>query len=411
MHKGKIILSALLAIGFLLFSYWITNLRIPLSGEETVLTNFELVRGYFQLKENTMSDSVLMVNICYDKQEVIATDEYGFPTGKTYITDRNKLLTFLQYLKEKDDYKYIILDVFFGEGATTEVDSLLFTTIHSMPRIVIPCHSDEKLIDEKLYDKAGIADYTTTYQESSFIKFPYLPDSLKSLPMKMYEELTGKSIDRKGIFYTEGNKLVRSSIVLTFDFICNGAYNNEGEKTWYNLGMDLLGDSIDENTKGDSLLFKVPELTTGKYIVVGAYENEDIHEIYLGEQPGVCINFNAYLALLQKHHHICTSLYFVLFFTFFIFSYLILSRESLADIINKPKSIKNPLLLRLQHVLLFLCSWIGFSLFLTILCIITYLWLGEVYDIFITASLFGILNTIVKLITKYKDRLCIVTEK
>ena len=51
MHKGKIILSALLAIGFLLFSYWITNLRIPLSGEETVLTNFELVRDISNLRK------------------------------------------------------------------------------------------------------------------------------------------------------------------------------------------------------------------------------------------------------------------------------------------------------------------------------------------------------------------------
>lgn len=410
--KTKLILSAVLAAGLLLFSYWVTNLRYPISGEKAVLYKFELIRNYFSPQEETMSDSVLMVNVSFDKQSVVATDEYGFPVGQTQITDRKKLLSLLQYLKERGDYKYILMDVFFGEnGARTEVDSALFSTILSMPRIVIPRHSDERLVDERLYEKAGLADYVTTYKEGSFVKYPYLMDSVKSMPVRMYEELTGKHIEQHGIFYTDGNKLARSCIVLTFELICQGAYNDEGEKTWYNLGMDLLGDSIDEYAIGDSLLYIIPELTRGKYIVIGAYQDEDIHGNYLRAQPGVCINFNAYLALQHGHHCISMILYLILFTAFFVLFYLMLSQQTLKDLILQSKTSSKAPVRWTRRGLLVLCSWIGFSLFLSILCIITYLWLGEAYDIFITATLLGLMNKVVQIIIKQKDKLWAIKEK
>ena len=49
-----------------------------------------------------------------------------------------------------------------------------------------------------------------------------------------------------------------------------------------------------------------------------------------------------------------------------------------------------------------LCSWIGYSLFLSMLCILTYTFLGEVYEIFITSTMFYLLSLAVKHADKIK---------
>ena len=178
MRKRKqVIWSAVIAVGFLIISYCITNLHIPISGEKAVLYKFEMYRNYLFPRSCSVPDSLLFVNVAYDKEFVEATDEYGLPVGQTQITDRQKLLQLLQELKRRNDYKYILMDIFFDEETHTSADSVLFATICSMPRIVIPRHRDGKLANEALYAKAGMADYTTTYKEAGFVKYPYLIDS------------------------------------------------------------------------------------------------------------------------------------------------------------------------------------------------------------------------------------------
>ena len=126
MHKYKKIKgSVVIAIGFLLFSYWITNLNFPISGERALLYKFELFKNYVFPRESTVNDSILLIDVSYDKTPVKATDEYGIPIGDIQITDRQKLLELLQVLKKRTDYKYILLDVFFGEKGVTPQDSAL----------------------------------------------------------------------------------------------------------------------------------------------------------------------------------------------------------------------------------------------------------------------------------------------
>lgn len=401
-QRARIVLSVFLSIGFLLFSYWVTNLRFPVSGEKTLLAKLELLHDYFWPRENEVIDSVFFVNVTYDKELRPVREEYDVPAGRTQITDRHKLLRLLRYLKEKDDYKYILLDVFFGDDVHTEWDEALYATIDSMQRIVIPYHNDEEIADRRLLKKAGLADYFTTFLESDFVKYPYLCDTSKSIPVKMYEDITGRSIKKHGIFYTDGWRLVRSSIVLTFDLQANKTYADNGEKIWYNLGMDLLGDSIQEwNEVGDSLLYKQPEMTHGKYIVIGSFKGDDMHATFLGEMAGAAINFNAFISLLNGHHIISATLAIVLLFAFFLLSYLTLSRKQLKELLGELAEVSQNRLPRVcLKVLILMCSWIGYSSFLTILCITTYVTLGEIYDIFITSTLFYLFNISITLSDK-----------
>lgn len=401
MHKPKkVICSVVIAIGFLLFSYSITNLNFPISGEKALLYRFELVRNYLFPRESTVNDSILLIDVSFDKTPVKATDEFGMPIGDIQITDRQKLLELLQELKRRDDYKYILLDVFFGQKGETSQDSALYATIRSMPRIVIPCHSDEALADSSLRVKAGLADYTMTYKERSFVKYPYMSDGGKSLPLKMYEDITGRSIHKHGFVYTDGWRLVRKSVVLTFDVNANSAYNEKGEKVWYYLGADILG-----NEEERGLLYEMPELTKDKYIAIGAFQGDDSHSTYIGSVCGTLINLNAYFSLLRNHHVVSVTLVLILFGAFFVLAYLTLTRQDLRRLTDSMTRKRNYRWRIRMMTLSALCSWIGYSLFLTILCLITYIFLGEVYEIFITSTMFYLLSLAVKYIDYIKKLL------
>lgn len=408
-HKARIILSFSLSIGFLVFSYWITNLRFPISGEKALLTKLELLHDYFWPRENEAIDSVLFVNVTYDKVLRPITDEFGTPSGRTQITDRHKLLRLLQYLKRNNNYKFILLDVFFGNDVQTVWDEELYATIDSMERIVIPCHSDAVIADKRLVKKAGLADYLVTFSESDFVKYPYFCDTAKSIPVLMYEEVTGRKIEKHGIFYTDGWHLVRSSIVLTFDLRANETYAVNGDKIWNNLGMDLLDDSIPElNATGDSLLYRQPEMTHNKYIVIGSFRGDDTHTTFLEEMSGAVINFNAFISLLHGHHIVSATLTILLFIIFFSLSYLTLSRKQLKDLLEEiVETSQNKSIRLVLKVLIWLCSWIGYSLLLSIMCIITYLLLGEAYDIFITSTMFYLFSLSITLFDKIHKRFII----
>lgn len=398
MHKKKkIIWSVMISIGFLLFSYCITNLKFPISGEKALLYRFELVRNYLFPRESTVKDSIFLIDVSYDKIPVKTTDEYDMPIGDIQITDRQKLLELLQVLKKRDDYKYILLDVFFGQEGETPQDSALYATISSMSRIVIPCHKDEKLADPSLEVKAGWADYTSTYKVSGFTKYPYMLDEGISMPLKMYEDITGRTIKKHWFFYTDGWRLARNSIVLTFDIHANKPYNDAGEKIWYYLGADILGN---HDQKG--LLFEMPELMKDKYIAIGAFQGDDNHSTYIGSICGTLINLNAYFSLLHNHHIVSVTLIFILFFAFFVLAYLTITRQDLSELADTMSQKQNYRWRTRMMTLSALCSWIGYSLFLTILCILTYIFLGEVYEIFVTSTLFYLLSLVVKYTDNFK---------
>lgn len=405
--KLRSILASIMALGMLLFSYWVTSQRYAVSGETTLMRKMELIRGWFKPHINPMADSVLLVNVSYDPILVGVDDSYGMHAGYDNITDRHKLLQILMELDRKKDYKYIMLDVEFPEDIHTDADSALFTLISSMNRIVIPRDYGRKLADERLNKKSGLANYFTNFKFVSFAKFPYVVDGQESMPLKMYRDMTGRKIEDHRFFSTDGHWLVRESIVLPFELRCDSAYTQDGEKVWYNLGMDLLGSKYlygNDSIQGTDELYSNPELTKDKYIVIGAFSSGDSHYSYLENQPGPAIIFNAYLSLINGHHFVSYGVMILLAISFFILSYLILGQQTIDEVIAEQVISNTKTGKTIQRVLGIVASWIGYSLFLTILCIITYLWMGEVYDIFITATLFQLISLIVNRIYKLKNK-------
>lgn len=401
-RRSKILFSGLFAIGFLILSYWVTNIRFPLSGEKELLSKLEFFRGFFRSHDAHAIDSVLFINVAYDIELRPVMGLYDSPDGYYAITDRLKLLKLLEYLKEKDCHRYILLDVFFTDRVHTEWDEELFNTIASMHRIVIPCHSDEALADTRLESKAGLADYLTTFSETDFVKYPYMVDSIKSLPVKMYEEVTGREIKRNGLFYTEDWHLVRKSIMLTYECQIDSMYGTDGQPIWYNLGTGLLGDSIPNLTVfRDSALYDDPQLIENRYIVIGSFKGDDSHSTFIGQMSGSVILFNAFISLMNGHHYVSITLALVLFVVFYFLCYLLLSRKTIKDIITNNSSFLPTWFLRFMN---WLCSWIGLSVFLSMLCLGTYIALGEAYDIFLTSTIFYLLSITITFVQKLTDK-------
>lgn len=378
----------ILAFAFWLASYFITNINTPISGEKTVITKFEFIRGLLFKDKLLQSDSVIYIDVSYDKQLVPICDSATEYWGTDAITDRDKLFRLLQFFKQDSTYRYILLDIDFEKGYKTDTDSILFATILSMPRIIIPKDVKHTFEDEKLDSIAGFVNYYTTPTEGGFVKYPYLCSKGKSLPLKMYEANAGHTIKRIGPFYFDRHHLSRKCVVLTF-------YNRCIE--YGNLGYWV--DTIyDQNTLIPPLISDPDINVSDKYIIIGSLQGySDRHNTYLGNLYGPEINFNAYLSLLKGHHRISVFVAFLLFFVFYYFCYKTLYQKRIVYDYLYNRKWKG------WRYLGICIAWIDYPLLMTIICIFTYVSVGEVYDIFITSLLFWGFDIIVKITNRFNQ--------
>ena len=406
----EILVSLLIALVFFVITYWAMNSHIPISAEKVKLQLFEKFRqAYWPKAESTMTDSVIMIDTHYDQQFVMEHDvnNSNLPIGLVPVTDRQKLLKCLACLKEKSDYKYILLDIFLDKAVGQESDSLLHRTIASMKNIVIAKPQTLPLADTCLKTKVGTVQYSLALWENDFVKFPFFYEGERSLPLIMYENVTGNTISKEGWFYFDQG-LARNSVILTYD----------------NVDIDeraYLG-GVEDYTIEDAL-----RDTRGKYVLIGDFV-DDMHNTFLGEVPGTLINYYAYLALLNGHHKL--SVWVILFFivVFAIPIYLKITdyrfpkwlieqirvstivcrlesfsvRLSSLIIIALKKALHNhafTIISRLYKLILKLLSklfssWVGYPLYLTVVCFYTYLVFNEAYDILVTTALYYVLNVI-----------------
>ena len=332
--KRKLGISIILSISILLLSYFMGNTSSPMAGEKAVLVKLNNWKAFLNLNKDSVPDDVLLINVAFDKA-LTNYSENGMPIGQFTITDRQKLLRFLTAARKADNYKFIMMDVIFERGIETEYDSILFHTIASMQRIVIPVHEDAPLQDSILYAKAANGDYSITHDETDFVRFQFMHDDVPPMPLVMYKASTGKEIKRRGLFYTSDGHLCSNGLTLKLPIRISGAYmdkkdddknNRQRERSYIYMGADVLDlDSI----------IPIAEQIAGKIIVIGDF-NTDVHRTYAGKQPGSVICLNAYYALLRGEHLISYPFTLFLFFVYVIISLLMLNGKTLDTFVSNP---------------------------------------------------------------------------
>lgn len=410
-RKNRVVWSAIIALGLLVLSYIVGNLPFSIMGEKLLLKKAVAFYGLFHDEKGNeeVLDSALFINVCYDKVMTPMHDTLNGWCGSVPVTDRHKLLELLEFLKDKEDaeqkesgtpyYKYILLDVFFGNDAYTKEDAELFSLISSMDRVVIPYRENEKIADEHLMKKAFLSKYSQFIPVAGFTKYPYYIRSKskhweKTLPAKMFEEMTGRKIKKVGPLYFEGWRLAKRSCFLPLDICPN---------YWHNLGMDLLRDTLtvtqfghDTTYTGNGFLYRSSKLTKNKYIVIGSHHpkvGDDMHNTFKGDMAGAALCYNAFYSMKEDQYRINYFVVLIMFLAFFALSYFILCGGR--EMVFATKWFKK-LKTGWKMVVFFFLSFFGTVLVLKLLSLIIFVVFGKVVEMLVVSIAFSLLLLIVK---------------
>lgn len=361
-------------------SAYILNNQPLFTGEDlNFFAWMEILKNRCGLDEEVRKDDVLFVNVAYDKQLIDLYDEFGMPIGNTNITDRTKLLSFLQMLDSTKQYNYIFLDVRFEKGYDApEVDSLLFAQIGKMKNVVVATHSDIELADRSLESKVGISDFYATIIATNFVRYRFSYDSKPSVSLYAYHDLTGKDIRRHGLFYTCDGKMCYNSLFIQFPIEDFYEFDENNQKKYYNLGRDLLDNYSDSD---------ISVLTKGKYIVIGDMI-EDMHDTYSGKKPGSVITFYAFRALVDGKHFVRVWLILLMAIVYFVISLSQFSYRSVIERISFVSKSKSKLL----H---FVVTFVSYTLLLSCIVIILDLFWGVSTSIILPSTYFAIQKNII----------------
>lgn len=391
--------SVIWGILFSFGTYWTTTLPEQLLFESFQLSKLEKYNPNFSKKNRNWNESVIMIDVHYDKiiaEEIersispIDNTPVIAPVGNVAVTDHRKLLELLKYLHTKSDYRFVILDIILDDDIPQEVDDSLRDLIIQMPRLLIPTPDDDNIRAISLLDKSGEVSYIKFKQQLT--KFPYILDERKSLPLKMYEDLYRHEMNEHSFlfykWYTDKEELCTSTLFLTYEFqppISIQAQRDSKEYDIYQLGLGLLK----EDSVSDRGLDELE--TKNKYILIGDFE-EDIHQTIVGGMSGTAILFNAYLSLVNDKHRIGWPFIFFLLISLSALSYYTLSINPFEPPKTKPIIKSWPALLWTS-----LCRFIGWfyvkiGLFVGLICYVTYIWQNTIYNIFIISSCFVVLK-------------------
>ena len=382
--RGALLVSFCNAIIITLLSYVINNWPLHTGENLNHYAWLEYAKYNLGFTKKIKPDSVLFVNVAFDKQ-LVTISEYDMEAGNTPITDRKKLLTFLQLLHKTNSYKYIFLDVRFEKGhSVPSVDSLLFSEILSMDRIVVADHEDITIADARLLRKTGINDFKSTIVETNFSRYKYSYGGKKSLPLFAYSEITGKTIsDYHGIYMCDGHLCYNS---LFLNFPVDSLYElSSSKKQYYNLGSDILN-CTDENE-----LFV---LAKGKYVVIGDMIN-DVHDTYAGVKPGSVITFYAFKMLMENKHFVS---YAILLFWAIVYFSISVSQFSTTPLFKRLSFLLNTN----SDLLQFMFSFVEYTLILLIIEFLLYLCFDITAIIILPSTYFAIQKTIINYIRTKK---------
>lgn len=326
-------------------------------------------------------DKTFYVNVSYDKQLVPYTDDSGFEVGTIPVTDREKLIRFLQQLKETAKYKYLFLDISFERSTVTPADSALFSLLKVMPNTVIATYHGLDQAPGVPKEKTALSQYYSTIVATNFVRYKYSFDGLPSIPLYAYNELTGKSIEDHKLFYSSDGSLCHNSLFIDFPSKGFTMLDDDGNQNYYNLGADIL-DVMDSED--------IIRLTEGKYVIIGDFVN-DVHDTYVGKLPGAVITYRAFDALMHEKHLVSIPLLLIFAFVYFLISMSLFSRKSLLSYLPFISNSKS-------KALHFIVSLIEFTLLLSMITIV----MGIFFNIYASILIPSVYFTVLKTIINYK---------
>ena len=233
--------------------------------------------------------------------------------AKVIIKDRKKLAVLCRELnKNPNSYKYVFCDILFDY---TSPDDPVFGPIIAKTKHLTATNifENNQYIKPIFKISSGCVNYDLISQ-SSFSKMPLLyGDTIKSLPILVYENTTGIRVHKKNYLTYFDKQLAFNTIIpeMYYRPADLRRFDQDGKKA----NFFYLGDVITKRNFFNDYL-------KGKFIIIGDFSG-DKHSTFAGSIPGCLILFNIYLTLIN--HAPIFSLIWVLLLVviYFVISYFL----------------------------------------------------------------------------------------
>lgn len=363
-RKRRAMLAAA-ATGVLLLLVWAGDRSAQAMGSEQLqMKGLYLLSRIFHSADRPLPPDILAVNIGYDRQLVPVTDPYGFPAGEIDVTHRGRLREFLEAIRGSG-YRNVVLDVFFDAALPADGDSALFATLNAMERVAVPRHHDAGVNPAINPAFTAWGDYGVNFNESSFVKYTFRSSEGESLALKAFRHAGGEA-------FSGASPMEQPSVFLRLPVTVRDPFTPDGEKTWYNLGADLL----DVYSPAE-----LAAMAAGKTVVIGDFTTADMHDTYKDRVAGPVILINALGALERGDQRVSLLSALLMAWVFFLICFCMLTGETPWGMLE----------LHPGPIVVFCLNMLGFSVGLAVLWAVLYGLFGEMHDAFLPGVFLSVL--------------------
>ena len=270
----SVVLSGILSVILLFVVYISDNYAFPFFSVTPYVTFIESLIQSPRHDVVSIDTTRIFINTGYEAAFVETRH------GKEKITDRGALLRLLNDLEQRTDYREIFVDIRFEKGLVTTDDSSLVERLMAMPNTFVAKHwdygneQDFPLIDKRLLEKAGYADYSASIFNTAFSRYEFIQHGGESAALKIYNDINQSTIKHHGwgifSYYKDAGRLCNNAAFIRIpEDMSPGVlrYRNNHTFRYYNLGEDIYGTMTLDSSMQDRFF----EDCKDKIIVIGDF--------------------------------------------------------------------------------------------------------------------------------------------
>lgn len=315
-------LSFLHSVFLVFITFWLLERNYTYGDEKFLIKWGSIVKKkILGMDAKPPANDFLFINTSYDNMLIDKTDDDGFTVGNQVITDRQLLAKLFSMINTSGSCKYVLCDIFFADKSP--YDSALYTQLKTLKNVIVPFHLKPDGTPEYPLFKVniGLTDYNII--DGGFLKYSLTrQDTLKSIPLKMYEDMTGSYFTNVFPFSYMNGDLSFNNIIIDFKIRYYDLLEekNPGHYPYVNLGEFL---SLPDSMIANSLKNRI--------ILIGNLKTSDMHSTPIGTMPGTLILLNTYLTLDSKENLIKPYMIFILLLSYFLISLDVFSSKDLSE--------------------------------------------------------------------------------
>ncbi len=255
-------------------------------------------------KVEALKKKLLLINCSYDKILVPYADNFG--SGQRPITDRRKITELLRIINRAPvPPDFTLWDVFLDYPS--DYDSALVAELRALKRVILSSYLTDSSTLHKPFPKLtyALAQYATL--TGTFLKYRLLyNDSVSYVPLQLYKEMNPAAFKKQSGFVWSDNGWWLNSFIV--DLPIRRVHMDNNEITVWNVGEALDNFSAEE----------IQQTVAGRLVVIGDFYENDVHQTFLGDQPGPLLLINTYLGLVNGQARISLKLFLLVFLLYLI---------------------------------------------------------------------------------------------